>query len=204
MSAFARFSAQLAIASAVLAAFAASPAAAQVPAPAAAPPLTAAQTAFLGASFAQVAQGREVWITTTSGPRLKAKVIGTVATGLNVSDKHGQKQTIRFEEINMVQKATHRVRTHTFIGLGVGGGLGLLGLAFCAGEGDEDGVCASFVLTYALIGTGIGALNGAIQNNLNRDDDLIYKAGARTTITKAIAPILTRTRKGVAFTMSWR
>lgn len=202
MAAFVKILVQSPIASVLLLALAASPVAAQVPPPAAAP--TAAQSAFLGGSFMQVAQGRELWFTTSAGTRFKARVTGMVATGLNVTEKNGQSLTVRFEEIRMLQKVTHRVRTHTLIGLGVGGGLGLLGSALCAGEGDEGATCAAFLLTYATIGTGIGALNGAIQNNLNRDDDLIYKAGAHTTVTKAIAPILTRTRKGVAFTMTWR
>lgn len=197
MKAFVKFWAQSAL-SVVLVTFAASPASAQTPAPASP---SAAQSAFLAASFSQVVQGREVWITTSKGPRLKVRVTEMVPAGLTVSGKDGQTQTIRFEDISRIEKATHRIRTHTFIGLGIGAGFGGLGALFCDGS---EGCAASIFTTYAALGAGIGALNGAIKNSLNKDDDLIYQAGIRTTTTMTFGPILSRAKKGVAFTVSWR
>ena len=124
-----------------------------------------------------------------------------VPTGLTVTDPTGQNQTIRFEDISRMEKVTHRIRTHSLIGLGIGAGFGLLGAAFCDGE---EGCFATGFAVYAGIGTAIGAVNGAIKNSLNKDDDLIYEAGVRTTTTLTFAPILSRTKKGVAFTVSWR
>lgn len=199
MTPYVTFLAQSAAVSAFLVSLTASPAFAQTPAPGA-QSITPAQSAFLSASFSQVVAGREIWITTSKGPRLKARVVGLAPTGLTVTDGTGQNQTIRFEDISRIEKATHRVRTHTFIGLGIGAGFGAIGAPFC----DEGGCVATIIGVYAGIGAGIGAINGAIKNSLNKDDDLIYEAGARTTTTIMVAPILSRTKKGVAFTLSWR
>jgi hypothetical protein len=164
------------------------------------PQPASSQLEFLGVSFAQAYQGREVWITAAGGPRFKARV-GTVgADGLTVNPANGQPRTIRFPEISKVEKVTHRLRNHTLTGLVIGSGLGLVGLFAC----DDDAACAAEAfLFYGGIGAGIGALNGAIRNSLNRDDDLIYQAAARTT-TFAVTPIVSPTRKGVAFSMGWR
>jgi hypothetical protein len=158
------------------------------------------QMQFLGASFAQAYQGREVWITALGGPRFKAR-IGTVgADGLTVTAADGQPRTIRFPELTRIEKAAHRLRNHTLAGLIVGSGFGLIGFAACEGEA---GCGAAFLAIYGGIGTGIGALNGAIQNNLNRDDDLIYQSTARTTAF-AVTPVVSPARKGVSFSVSWR
>ena len=198
MTPFGRFLARSVTAAILLVALNASSAAAQAAAPSA--PFTQAQSSFLFGSFSQVAQGRELWITTTNGARVKGYVDGMISTGLNIIDKGGGRQTIKFEDISLITKSTHRVRTHTFIGLGIGAGFGALGLLACGGDSE----CSFLIATYAGIGAGIGALNGAIKNSLNRDDDLIYVAGARTTKTRSIAPVFTKLQKSVSYVVSWR
>ena len=190
--------ARWAAASAVLTALAAPPASAQTPTPAQST-VTGAQSAFLGAAFATVVNGREVWITTSNGSRLKARVAGVAPAGLTVTPASGQGQTIRYDDITRIQKVSHRLRTGVIVGLSVGAGFGALGAGLC----DEGACAAALIGTYAAIGTGIGALAGAIRNSVNRDDDLVYVAGTRTT-TLAMTPIVSRTRKGVAFSVSWR
>ena len=188
--------------SAVLIALAAPAAVAQVPVPVA--PATPTQSAFLGTAFSTVVSGREVWITTTSGSRLKVRVGSVGQTGLSVTGTSGQGQTVRFDEITRIQKVSHRLRTGTIVGLAVGAGLGLLGTAACTIDTYGDPGCfTSFLLTYAGIGAGIGALGGAIRNHTNRDDDTVYVAGVRTT-TVTFAPIVSRTRKGAALSITWR
>jgi hypothetical protein len=39
---------------------------------------------------------------------------------------------------------------------------------------------------------------------MNKDDDLIYQASPRTSTVMSVTPILSRTRKGVAFSVTWR
>ena len=188
--------------SAVLVALAAPSALAQVPVPVA--PATPAQSAFLGTTFSTVVSGREVWITTSNGSRLKVRVGSVGPTGLSVTETNGQGQTVRFDEITRIQKVSHRLRTGTIVGLAVGAGLGWLGTVACGIDTYGDPSCfASFLLTYTGIGAGIGALAGAIRNHANRDDDTIYVAGVRTT-TVTFAPILSRSRKGAALSITWR
>jgi hypothetical protein len=173
-------------------------ASAQTSAPA---PAVSSQSAFLGASFAQSFQGREVWITTSTGPRLKARLGVVAPSGLNVTAADGQGRTIPFGEITRIEKSTHRIRNHMIAGAIIGGGLGFVGLFACDGD---PGCAATAFGFYAGIGVGIGALNGAIRNSVNRDDDLIYQAGVRTTTAMTVAPILSRERKGVSLSLAWR
>ena len=202
MTACSRSFTGLTVLSAVLIALAAPAALAQVTVPVA--PATPAQSAFLGTAFSTVASGREVWITTSNGSRMKVRVGLVGPTGLSVTETSGRGQTVRFEEITRIQKVQHRLRTGTIVGLAVGAGLGALAAATCGGDGDTEGGCVGFfLLTYAGIGAGIGALAGAIRNHANRDDDAVYVAGVRTT-TVAFAPILSRTRKGATLSITWR
>lgn len=171
-------------------------AAAQTPAPASSP-----QLEFLGASFAQAFRGREVWITTSNGQRQKARLGLAFPAGLNVTPADGQVRTIPFAEITRIEKVTHRLRNHMVAGAIIGSGLGLLGVFAC----DGDGACtASAFGVYGGIGVGIGALNGAIRNRANRDDDLIYLGGGAPTTAWAVGPMLSRERKGVVFSLAWR
>jgi hypothetical protein len=55
------------------------------------------------------------------------------------------------------------------------------------------------------IGAGVGAGIGAAIDATHRKADVIFDSKLRTTTTTmSIAPILSRTRKGVAFSMTWR
>jgi hypothetical protein len=172
-------------------------ASAQTPAQAQAAGLTPAE--FTGTSFAQVFQGREAWITMSNGTRTKA-VLGRVAPAGLIVTANGQSYTLRLGEISRIDKVTHRLRNHTIAGLTIGCGLGLFGIAACDGEA---GCAFGFIAAYGGMGVGIGALNGAVRNSMNRDDDLIYLAGARDAPV-AVTPIMSRARQGVALTLSWR
>jgi hypothetical protein len=183
--------------SAMLIALTAPAASAQVSIP---PDANPAQSVFLGTAFATAVNGKELWITTANGSRQKARVTAVAPTGLTVSGTGGQGQTLLFGDITRIQKVKHRLRTGTLAGLAVGAGLGALGIAACDGEAS----CATgFLVSYAAIGAGVGALAGAIRNHANRTDDIVFEAGPRTT-TVAFAPVLSRTTKGAALTLTWR
>jgi len=195
--------------SATLIALAAPVASAQEPV-AAAPAATLAaadqsvssHTAFFSTAFATALNGRqEVWITLSDGSQMKGRVTAVAPTGLTVTGISGQGQTVPFGDITKIQKVSTRLRKNTLVGLGVGLGLGAYGALFCGQA--RSGCQAPLIATYASVGAGIGALTGAIKNALHRDEDIVYDA-ARRTKTVALTPIVSRTRKGAAMSITWR
>lgn len=163
-----------------------------------APAAGSAPAEFLSsAAFKKLVDGKQVVVKTTDG-RVFEEVF-TVSSNTLVAQGF---TAIPFEQISSVSKASFRIRHHTFIGIGVGAVVG--GVLAC-----RDGFCSDgpYWLLGAMfgggVGAGIGAGVGGILNHINRDKDLIYDANRRTT-TMAIAPILSPTRKGVAFSMTWR
>ena len=183
------------VVSMALVALAAPAASAQAPTPAATP----AQTAFLGTAFATFVNGRELWITSSTGSRLKARVTTVTPAGLTLTESGGKSQTVPFGDIARMQRVSHRVRTATIVGMSVGTGFGAIGAGFC----DSGGCAATLIFAYMGIGAGIGALAGAIRNSANRDDDTVFEAGNRMP-TVALTPIVSKTRKGAAVTITWR
>jgi hypothetical protein len=162
------------------------------------PATVSTQSEFLNsAAFKQLVDGKQVLVRTTDG-RVFEEVFALSSNALVASGF----TTIPFDQISSVSKASFRIRHHTFIGLGIGAVVG--GVLAC-----RDGFCSDgpYWLLGAMfgggIGAGIGAGVGGILNRINRDNDLIYDANRRTT-TMALAPILSPTRKGFAFSMTWR
>ncbi len=191
----------------------ASMAAAQTPA--STPPVVATQAVLPGPPpFARSIDGKVVWITTSDGIRLKGRVGAMTPAGLtlvpggasNAWSSHGPR-TMSFDDIVKVEHVSHEQRNGVLRGVLIGGGVGAsvgLFLQILACEdtclfGDDAG---PGIVVFTAMGTGIGAAIGALVNRGDRPGDVIY-AKPRTT-TVAFAPILTRSRKGMAFTMTWR
>lgn len=154
-------------------------------------------TEFLGSpAFAQMVQGETVHITLVDGIRFKGRVTSLEPNAMLVDGTR-----VQFAKIQQIEKVSYRrLRNSTLVGLGVGVGIGLLGFAACGTEENYSDCTINLYLTPA-IGTGIGLAIGALRHGGDRV--VIYDAGRRTT-TLAFAPILSPTRKGVAFSMSWR
>jgi hypothetical protein len=106
--------------------------------------------------------------------------------------------SVAFDQIVKVQQATHRVRRGALVGLVSGLAIG----TFAANAQDSDDVTASSIGVFAGVGAAAGASIGALRNVLNRQRDVIYDS-RRGTMT-VLAPILSPTRKGLAFSMTWR
>lgn len=176
-------------------------AAAQAPAPA--PRGSSTSSSSSVPMFAQQLAGRNVWIT-ADGARLRGVVTSLLPTGL-VIEEDGAPTTIPYSKIVRVEKSSHRLRNGTLIGLAAGAGLGLaFGAAWCGGdEYCEPGAVAALTAWYAGLGAAAGVGIGAIVNSAKKSGDVIYDA-RRSTTTMALAPILSPTRKGMAFTMTWR
>ncbi len=152
-------------------------------------------------AFARLAQGKNVWITTSDGVRQKGLVTTLSPTGLTLGSGSGT--PIPFGQIVKVQEVTHRIRNGVLIGLAAGEAVGLLlWTAECDGDCSQGEILALSSL-FAGMGAGTGAGIGALVHAINRNGDVIYDVKRQTT-TVALAPILSPTRKGVAFSMTWR
>jgi hypothetical protein len=151
-------------------------------------------------------EGKNVWIT-AEGVRRRG-VVTSLSTTDMVLMEDGVATTIPFGQIVRIEKATHRLRKGTLIGLvsGVGAGAVLLAVLGCADDGFVGCSPADYVsgsLFSGGIGAGAGLGSGALANWAKRNSDVLYDARRRTT-TIALVPILSPTRQGMAFSMAWR
>jgi len=151
--------------------------------------------------FARQLAGKNVWIT-ADGARREGRVTSLTPAGL-VMVEHGAPTTIPYTQIVRVEKSTHHLRNGALIGFAAGAGLGVVaGIWLCEGDcaGWEYPVLAAY---YGGLGAAAGVGIGAIVRAATKHGDVIYDA-RRTTTTVSLAPILSPTRKGVAFSMTWR
>ena len=182
-------------------AFAFSTAAAQTVAPGGAPaPSTSAVP-----SWAPAIQGQNVWIS-ADGTRVRGLVTSIAGTSL-VLLEDGVPTTIDYKKIVRVEKSSHRLRNGTLIGLVSGAGIGVAyAVAYCSDSlcyAEDFAGLTALTGFYAGLGAGAGVGIGAIVNASKKRGDVIYDS-RRSTTTISFAPILSPTRKGVAFSMTWR
>ena len=163
----------------------------------------AAQSSAAGAPlFARAIQGQNVWIT-ADGARVRGRVTTLALTSL-VLVEDGVATTIAYDKVVRVEKSTHRLRNGAWIGFASGAGLAALtGIALCAEDdcaGWEPFVLAGY---WGGLGAAAGVGIGAIVHAAKKSGDVLYDA-RRSTTTMSLAPILSPTRKGMAFSMTWR
>jgi hypothetical protein len=96
---------------------------------------SAAEPTFLSTpAFAQLVNGKSVWIT-ADGVRREGRVTSLDKTALRFVED-GAAMTIPFDKIMRVEKSSHHLRNGTLIGLAAGAGLGIAVTAgFCLDEG---------------------------------------------------------------------
>ena len=188
---------------AALTLFTSSFAAAQAPASGSTPPTgVSTQAAAPGTpAFARLVEGKEIIVTVADGREYEG--VFTISGSALTSRNQKGLTTLAFDQIVRVKKASYRVRNHSLIGLVTGASVGsIVFLSACDGCGGGP-----YWLIFAGygggIGAGIGAGVGGILNAINRHNDVIYDSNRRTT-TMTLAPILSPTRKGIVFSMSWR
>jgi hypothetical protein len=150
--------------------------------------------------WASQLEGKNVRVT-ADGVRRRGRVTSASPSGLVLIEDDAP-TTIPFNQIMRVEKTPHRLRNGTLIGLAAGAGLGMLMAKEC-GFGEGDGECIVWLPIFAGIGAGAGVGLGAIFNSANKGGDVLYDA-RRSSRTMTLAPILSPTRKGVAFSMTWR
>jgi len=149
-------------------------------------------------AFAQLVEGKDVWITTVDGTKRRGEI--AVVTANHVILTGPQHASLPDEQIVNIVEVSHRIRNGMVNGLAAGMSVGLLN--YYASSCWEGSDCGAAFWGYTGLGVGAGALVGVLMN-MDKDRDLLYDTGRKTT-TLSFAPILSPTRKGLAFTMTWR
>ncbi len=153
-------------------------------------------------TFARMVEGKTIRITTSDGTRHEGRLIAQTRAGLTVEG--GSSTPVPFDRIATVEEVSHRQRNDvlkgTLIGFGSFFGLGALVQWSC--WGDECAANLGPAFAFGAIGAGVGAGFGALVARTHRGMGVIYQAPHRTTMS--LAPILSPTRKGMAFSMTWR
>jgi hypothetical protein len=149
-------------------------------------------------AFAQLLEGKDVWITTADGAKRRGEV--AVVTGNELILTGPQHASLPFDQIVTVVEVSHRIRNGMVNGLAAGMSLGLLHSFGTSCYETSD--CGASFWGYTGLGVGAGALVGALMNKY-KDRDLLYESRRKTT-TLSFAPILSPTKRGMAFSMTWR
>jgi len=172
-------------------------------APASAQGVPEAQPHFLGTpAFANMVKGKTVRVTMSDGTRHEGRILGQTPTELKIGrDLWTTVPLDRIETVEEVSRGVQKgVLKGALIGFGSGFGLGTAVLLSC--WGDECAASLLPALGFGALGAGIGAGLGALAGHSHHGSGVIYQAPRRTTVS--LAPILSRTRKGMAFSMTWR
>ena len=153
-------------------------------------------------SFASSINGKTVSIT-ANGARREGRVTSLNQTAL-VMVENGATLTIPYDQIVRVEKTSHTLRKATLVGLATGAGAGL---ALVGGVCGGGGYCypSDWIVVpafYGGLGAAAGVGIGAIVKAATRHGHVIYDS-QWSTKTIAVAPILSPTRKGLAFSMNW-
>lgn len=174
---------------AIIAVLIAVSAAAQIPA---GNPPAQSKAVLLGSeAFAKLVEGKKMLVTTKDGVRNEGFITSLSSTSLVVDGA-----TVPFTQVTKVERVTHRIRAAVG-GFVAGFAAGLL-INFTACD-DDDG-CPAVIGALAVGGAAAGIGLGALA--YHGFHDVVYDSRKRTTV--AIAPIVTPTRKGVTFSMTWR
>ena len=168
----------------------------------AAPGDATAPATALTPSLARSLQGQNVWIS-ADGVRVRGLVTSVTPTTL-VLVENGVPTTIERTKIVRVERSNHRLRNGTLIGLASGAGFGaVVSAAYCLESYCEPGEVIAVTAFYGGLGAAAGVGIGAIVHAAKKGGDVLYDA-RRSTTTISFAPILSPTRKGMAFSVSWR
>jgi hypothetical protein len=149
------------------------------------------------AAFAERVEGKDVWITTADGAKRRGEIAVVNGNGLILTGP--QHASLPFDQIGRIVEVSHRIRNGMVNGVAAGMSIGLLNCV--ANTSYEDSDCGASFWGLSGVGLGAGALVGVLMNQ-NKDRDLLYDSRRKTT-TLSFAPILSPTRKGMAFTMTW-
>jgi hypothetical protein len=153
------------------------------------------------AEFARMVQGRKVIVTTRDGRQYDG-VFKVSGPNLD-STGNGAAFSVPLSQIARVEKPTYRMRKYSLGLLAAGAGIGMAVACSVDDYCLEEGTMFLNGVMWGGIGAAAGGIIGASLNKAHRHDDILFDSN-RSTRTISLAPILSPTRKGLAFSMTWR
>ena len=159
---------------------------------------TSAQAQELAGTFEQlrvlVKAGDTLTVTDTAGRPVRGKLTNLSASSMSLTVSGTNREFQKADVNTITKRGSDSLKNGALIGLAVGGGLAVAGIAITVAEGGTDaGFFAAAALTYAGIGAGIGAGIDA----LIEGQRVIYANPVSPTTRLSIAPFVRGPRKGV-------
>jgi hypothetical protein len=162
----------------------------------------AAEAQELAGTFDQlrvlVRPGDKLTVIDDSGQRVEGRVSSLSSSALDLTVS-GKPRQFLSTDINTIEKrGPDSLKNGALIGLAIGGGIGAAGMIALAGTADNP---AALVAVGALMYGGIGAGIGTGFDALIEGRRVIYARSGSTATTLTVAPMLTRSRKGVRLSL---
>jgi hypothetical protein len=140
--------------------------------------------------------GRAVRLSFADGVRRSGQLVSLSETDLVLRNR-GRDVHYPVADVLIVETEHHTAAKGALIGGAAGTLVGWLGV--CGGRGGECGGQAAML--YGIIGTGAGALMGAIIDATAAKEHVVYVAGNR--VAMRVAPILAPNQRGMGLALEW-
>jgi hypothetical protein len=158
-----------------------------------------AQAQELAGTFDQlrvlVKPGDTLTIVDDSGQRIQGKVSSVSASALSVTISGTPRQFLSTEVNTIEKRGPDSLKNGALIGLAVGGGIGAAGMIALAATAESNP--GAFVVAGVLMYGGIGAGIGAGFDALIEGRRVIYARSGSPATALTVAPMLTRSRRGM-------
>lgn len=155
--------------------------------------------------WAALDPGERAWITTEDGREVDGEVVERSAATLTVRTPTST-VAFRVDDVNAID-TTDRIRNGAVLGARIGG-LGALapsvlvtGLICSLDDGCSAREVVAVNALFIGIGTGVGAVTGALADSLRERREPLYRRGGSTSVS--LAPLIGRHRLGGGAVIRW-
>jgi hypothetical protein len=159
---------------------------------------TSAQAQELAGTFEQVRvlvkAGDTLTVTDTAGQPVRGKLVNLSSSSLRLNVSGTTREFQKVDVNTITKRGSDSLKNGALIGVIIGGGFGVVGMAVAAAQGDAD---AAFFVGAALVYGGMGAGIGAGVDALIEGQRVIYANPGSPRARLSVAPVLRGPRKGV-------
>jgi hypothetical protein len=144
-----------------------------------------------------VRPGDTLTVTDSTGQRVRGRLTELSASSLRLDVSGGLRQFQDSDVDTIEKRGADSLKNGALTGMAISGGFAVLGMAMTGVASEEPGVVVAATLLYCGIGAGIGAGIDALIEGRH----VIYASSNSASTRLAIAPILSRSRKGVLLSL---